>query len=64
MGLLKLTCLFVVAVRSRTHGTDVQDHDREGHNGIPMDQCSPALKWQPYRSVPWHGLLNSHYEKL
>ncbi|XP_049991399.1 myelin regulatory factor-like protein [Alexandromys fortis] len=51
-------------MRSRTHGTDVQDHDREGHNGIPMDQCSPALKWQPYRSVPWHGLLNSHYEKL
>ncbi|XP_055482176.1 myelin regulatory factor-like protein [Psammomys obesus] len=49
---------------SKTHGIDVQDHDREGHNGMPVDQCSPALKWQPYQSVPWHSLLNSHYEKL
>ncbi|XP_050995666.1 myelin regulatory factor-like protein [Acomys russatus] len=49
---------------SRTHSTEAQDRDREGHNEMPMDQCSPALKWQPYQSVPWHGLLNSHYEKL
>ncbi|XP_060234076.1 myelin regulatory factor-like protein isoform X3 [Meriones unguiculatus] len=49
---------------SRSQGLDVQDHDREGHNGMPVDQCSPALKWQPYQSVPWHSLLNSHYEKL
>lgn len=49
---------------SRTQGIDMQDHDREGHNGMPVDQCSPALKWQPYQSVPWHSLLNSHYEKL
>ncbi|KAL1775413.1 myelin regulatory factor [Sigmodon hispidus] len=46
------------------HSIEVQDHNREGHNGMPVDQCSPALKWQPYQSVPWHSLLNSHYEKL
>ncbi|XP_040610771.1 myelin regulatory factor-like protein [Mesocricetus auratus] len=51
-------------ITSRTHSIDVQDHDREGHNGIPVDQCSPALRWQPYQSVPWHSLFNSHYEKL
>nr|XP_008255002.1 myelin regulatory factor-like protein isoform X1 [Oryctolagus cuniculus]XP_051702399.1 myelin regulatory factor-like protein isoform X1 [Oryctolagus cuniculus] len=49
---------------SRSHSGDIQDHDGEGHNGTPVDQCSPALKWQPYQSVPWHSLLNSHYEKL
>ncbi|XP_051032235.1 myelin regulatory factor-like protein [Phodopus roborovskii] len=49
---------------SRTHSIDVQDHDREGHNGTPVGQYSPALKWQPYQSVPWHSLLNGHYEKL
>ncbi|KAL6083020.1 hypothetical protein STEG23_028020, partial [Scotinomys teguina] len=53
-----------VKVTSRTHGIEAQDHDREGHNGMPVDPCSPALKWQPYQSVPWHSLLNSHYEKL
>ncbi|XP_060050930.1 myelin regulatory factor-like protein [Erinaceus europaeus] len=31
---------------------------------MPADHCSPALKWQPYQSVPWHSLLNTHYEKL
>lgn len=49
---------------TRTQSVDVQDHDREGHNGMPVDQCSPALKWQSYQSVPWHSLLNSHYEIL
>ncbi|XP_029414846.1 myelin regulatory factor-like protein [Nannospalax galili] len=51
-------------VTSRNHSSEVQDHNTEEHNGIPVDQCSLALKWQPYRSVPWHSLLNSHYEKL
>ncbi|XP_027248469.1 myelin regulatory factor-like protein [Cricetulus griseus] len=49
---------------NRIHSIDVQDHDREGHNGMPVDLCSPALKWQPYQSVPWHSLFNSQYEKL
>ncbi|XP_077810847.1 myelin regulatory factor-like protein isoform X4 [Macaca mulatta] len=49
---------------SRSHSCEVQDPDSEGQHGMPPDQCSPALKWQPYHSVPWHSLLNSHYEKL
>ncbi|XP_076776391.1 myelin regulatory factor-like protein isoform X1 [Arvicanthis niloticus] len=49
---------------TRTQSIEVQDHDPEGHNGIPVDQCSPALKWQLYQSVPWHSLLNGRYEKL
>nr|XP_020022885.1 myelin regulatory factor-like protein [Castor canadensis] len=49
---------------SRSHNSDVQDNDSKGQNGMPVDQCSLALKWQPYYSVPWHSLLNSHYEKL
>ncbi|PNJ63510.1 MYRFL isoform 1 [Pongo abelii] len=49
---------------SRSRSSEVQDPDSEGQNGMPTDQCSPALKWQPYHSVPWHSLLNSHYEKL
>ncbi|XP_021029162.1 myelin regulatory factor-like protein [Mus caroli] len=49
---------------TRTQSIEVQDHDREGCTGMPVDQCSPALKWQPYQSVPWHSLLNSRYEKL
>ncbi|GAB1295583.1 Myelin regulatory factor-like protein [Apodemus speciosus] len=57
-------CLLLLPVTTRTQSIEVQDHDREGHNGMPVDQCSPALKWQPYQSVPWHSLLNSHYEKL
>ncbi|EGW08010.1 Myelin gene regulatory factor [Cricetulus griseus] len=54
----------LVKVTNRIHSIDVQDHDREGHNGMPVDLCSPALKWQPYQSVPWHSLFNSQYEKL
>uniref|UniRef100_A0A8C5L9H4 Myelin regulatory factor-like protein n=1 Tax=Jaculus jaculus TaxID=51337 RepID=A0A8C5L9H4_JACJA len=49
---------------SRNHYSEVQDQEDEGSNGMPVDQCSPVLKWQPYQSVPWHSLLNSHYEKL
>ncbi|XP_006859679.1 PREDICTED: myelin regulatory factor-like protein [Chrysochloris asiatica] len=49
---------------SRSYGNEVQDHDSEGQNMIHVDQCSPALKWQPYQSVPWHSLLNHRYEKL
>ncbi|KAM9072653.1 myelin regulatory factor-like protein isoform 1-T1 [Megaptera novaeangliae] len=49
---------------SRSHSSEVQDHDSERQNMMLVDQCSPALKWQPYRSVPWHSLLNSQYEKL
>uniref|UniRef100_A0A2K6GHC6 Myelin regulatory factor-like protein n=2 Tax=Propithecus coquereli TaxID=379532 RepID=A0A2K6GHC6_PROCO len=49
---------------SRSHSGEVQNHDSEGQNGMPVDQCSPVLKWQPYQSDPWHSLLNSHYEKL
>ncbi|XP_053441920.1 myelin regulatory factor-like protein isoform X2 [Nycticebus coucang] len=41
-----------------------QSHDGEGQNGMPVDQGSPALKWQPYQGVLWHSLLNSCYEKL
>ncbi|XP_067553435.1 myelin regulatory factor-like protein [Pseudorca crassidens] len=49
---------------SRSHSSEVQDHDSERQNMMPVDQCSPALKWQPYRSIPWHSLFNSQYEKL
>ncbi|XP_032775289.1 myelin regulatory factor-like protein [Rattus rattus] len=49
---------------TRTQSIEVQDHDREGHNGMPADQCSPSLKWKPYQSVPWHSMLDSHYESL
>ncbi|KAM6154218.1 myelin regulatory factor-like protein [Erethizon dorsatum] len=49
---------------SRSHSSKVQDHDSEVQNGMPADQCSPALRWQPYQSVPWHSLLNCHREKL
>lgn len=49
---------------SRSHSSDVQDHNSERQNPMLADQCSPALKWQPYRSVPWHSLLNGQYEKL
>ncbi|XP_054094573.2 myelin regulatory factor-like protein isoform X3 [Callithrix jacchus] len=49
---------------SRSHSSEVQNPDSEGQNGMPTDQCSRALKWQPYHSGPWHSLLNSHYEKL
>ncbi|XP_008064822.1 myelin regulatory factor-like protein [Carlito syrichta] len=49
---------------SGSHSNEVQDHDSEGQKGLPVDLCASALKWQPYRSVPWHSLLNSHYEKL
>ncbi|CAD7676898.1 unnamed protein product [Nyctereutes procyonoides] len=52
------------AVTSRSHSSEVQDYDSEGLNVVPVDQCSPTLKWQPYQSVPWHSLLNGHYEKL
>ncbi|XP_058529747.1 myelin regulatory factor-like protein [Ochotona princeps] len=52
------------SMTSRSLNGDIQNHDSEGQNGIPADQCSPALKWQPYHSVPWHSLLNGHYEKL
>ncbi|XP_043735031.1 myelin regulatory factor-like protein [Cervus elaphus] len=48
----------------RSHSIEVQDVDSERQNTILVDQPSPALKWQPYRSVPWHSLLNSQYEKL
>ncbi|KAB0364914.1 hypothetical protein FD754_009070, partial [Muntiacus muntjak] len=48
----------------RSHSIEVQDLDSERQNMILADQPSPALKWQPYRSVPWHSLLNSQYEKL
>ncbi|XP_036107419.1 myelin regulatory factor-like protein [Molossus molossus] len=47
-----------------SHSVEMQDHGSEGQNVMPADQCSPALKWQPYHSVPWHSLLNGHYEKL
>ncbi|XP_076967528.1 myelin regulatory factor-like protein isoform X2 [Tamandua tetradactyla] len=49
---------------SRSYGSEVQDQDGEGQCVMPADQCSPALKWQPYQSAPWHSLLNSCYEKL
>ncbi|XP_037704005.1 myelin regulatory factor-like protein isoform X2 [Choloepus didactylus] len=49
---------------SRSYGSEVQDQDSEGQCVMPADHCSPALKWQPYQSAPWHSLLNSHYEKL
>lgn len=61
-GRLWRTCFFAVTSRSRS--SEVQDPDSEGQNRMPADQCSPALKWQPCHSVPWHSLLNSHYEKL
>ncbi|XP_036154868.1 myelin regulatory factor-like protein [Myotis myotis] len=51
-------------VTSRSYSSEMQDHGSEGQNMMPADQCSPALKWQPYQSVPWHSLLNGHYEKL
>ncbi|XP_054544522.1 myelin regulatory factor-like protein [Talpa occidentalis] len=47
----------------RNHSLEEKDHD-SFQNMMPADQCSPALKWQPYQSVPWHSLLNGHYEKL
>ncbi|XP_007955111.1 myelin regulatory factor-like protein [Orycteropus afer afer] len=47
---------------SRSYDSEVQDYDSE--SAMRADQCSPALKWQPYQSGPWHSLLNSHYEKL
>uniref|UniRef100_F7BVW1 Myelin regulatory factor like n=1 Tax=Ornithorhynchus anatinus TaxID=9258 RepID=F7BVW1_ORNAN len=28
------------------------------------DKGQPSLKWQPYQSSPWSGLLNGLYEKL
>ncbi|XP_023376547.1 myelin regulatory factor-like protein isoform X1 [Pteropus vampyrus] len=49
---------------SESHSSQVQDHNIGRQNVTPAVQCSPALKWQPYQSVPWHSLLNSHYEKL
>ncbi|XP_006886172.1 PREDICTED: myelin regulatory factor-like protein, partial [Elephantulus edwardii] len=49
---------------SRSSSNDVQDHDSAGQSAALADQCSSALKWQPYQSVPWHSLLNNHYEKL
>ncbi|XP_039101539.1 myelin regulatory factor-like protein [Hyaena hyaena] len=49
---------------NRSHSSEVQDYDSEGQNMMPVDQCSPTLKWQPYQSVPWHSLLNGHYENL
>ncbi|KAI5934175.1 Myelin regulatory factor-like protein [Manis javanica] len=49
---------------SRNHSSEVQDHDSEGQNVMLADQCPPALKWQPYQSLPWHSLFNGHYEKL
>ncbi|XP_041610226.1 myelin regulatory factor-like protein isoform X2 [Vulpes lagopus] len=52
------------AVTSRSYSSEVQDYNSEGLNVMPVDQCSPTLKWQPYQSVPWHSLLNGHYEKL
>lgn len=52
------------AVTSRSYSSKAQDGDNEGQKVMPEDQCAPALKWQPYRSVPWHSLLNSRYEKL
>uniref|UniRef100_A0A452E962 Myelin regulatory factor-like protein n=1 Tax=Capra hircus TaxID=9925 RepID=A0A452E962_CAPHI len=48
----------------RSHSIEVQDLESETQNMMLADQPSPALKWQPYRSVPWHSLLNSQYEKL
>lgn len=52
------------AMTGRSHSIEVQDLDSETQNMMLADQPSPALKWQPYRSVPWHSLLNSQYEKL
>ncbi|XP_045144813.1 myelin regulatory factor-like protein [Echinops telfairi] len=49
---------------SRSYGGEVQDHNGEGQSATLVDQYAPALKWKPYRSVPWHSLLNSHYEPL
>ncbi|XP_075409344.1 myelin regulatory factor-like protein [Tenrec ecaudatus] len=49
---------------SRSYGGEVQDHDSEGQSATLVDQYSPALKWKPYQSVPWHSLVNSHYEPL
>lgn len=48
----------------RSHPCEVQEHDNEVPHVSPVDPSSPALKWQPYQSVPWHSLLNGHYEKL
>lgn len=55
---------YFFAVSSRNHSSEVQDHDSEGQNVMLVDQCPPALKWQPYQSLPWHSLFNGHYEKL
>nr|XP_055184416.1 myelin regulatory factor-like protein [Nyctereutes procyonoides] len=57
-------CQVCRPLTSRSHSSEVQDYDSEGLNVVPVDQCSPTLKWQPYQSVPWHSLLNGHYEKL
>ncbi|KAM9672202.1 myelin regulatory factor-like protein [Trichechus inunguis] len=52
------------SMTSRSYNSEVQDHESEGQSAMLMDQCSPALKWQPYHIGSWHSLLNSHYEKL
>ncbi|XP_047598150.1 myelin regulatory factor-like protein isoform X3 [Lutra lutra] len=49
---------------SRSSSSEVLFYDSEGQNMTPVDQGSPSLKWQPYQSVPWHGLFTGHYEKL
>ncbi|KAF5928264.1 hypothetical protein HPG69_014869, partial [Diceros bicornis minor] len=49
---------------SRSHRSEGQECSCEGQEVVPEDPRSPALKWQPYHSVPWHSLLNDHYEKL
>ncbi|XP_055986661.1 myelin regulatory factor-like protein [Sorex fumeus] len=48
----------------RSHPCEVQEQHPEAPHTSPTDACLPSLKWQPYQSVPWHSLLNGHYEKL
>ncbi|KAB1269697.1 Myelin regulatory factor-like protein [Camelus dromedarius] len=49
---------------SRSHSNEAQDRDSERQSATLADQCSPAPKWRPYRSAPWHGLVNGQYENL
>ncbi|XP_032349662.1 myelin regulatory factor-like protein [Camelus ferus] len=51
-------------VTSRSHSNEAQDRDSERQSAMLADQCSPAPKWRPYRSAPWHGLVNGQYENL
>ncbi|XP_038612560.1 myelin regulatory factor-like protein [Tachyglossus aculeatus] len=44
--------------------SEVNANDLEGPSPVCPDKGQPSLKWQPYQTSPWSGLLNSLYEKL